>query len=62
MENKLPKIKSCRLQFTDSANFMASSLSNLVNDLAERIHKIKYKNEIAVDAETSFDSNYELNR
>ena len=31
------------LQFIDSTKFMASSLSNLVNNLSERIHKIKYK-------------------
>ena len=31
------------LQFTDSARFMASSLSNLVNNLSEGIHRIKYK-------------------
>ena len=37
MENKSPKIKSYRLKFTDSASFMASSLSNL----SERIEKIK---------------------
>ena len=29
------------LEFTDSARFMASSLSNLVNNLSEGIHKIK---------------------
>ena len=33
------------LQFIDSARFMASSLSNLVNNLSERIHKIKCKYE-----------------
>ena len=31
------------LQFIDSAKFMASSLSNLVNNLSEGIHRIKYK-------------------
>ena len=31
------------LQFIDSARFMASSLSNLVNNLFERIHKIESK-------------------
>ena len=31
------------LQFIDSAKFMASSLSNLVNDLSEGIHRIKCK-------------------
>ena len=34
---------SYRLQFIDSARFMASSLSNLVNNLAEGIHKVKCK-------------------
>ena len=32
-----------RLQFIDSTTFMASSLSNLVNTLAEGIHKIECK-------------------
>ena len=31
------------LQFIDSARFMASSLSNLVNNLSERIYRIKCK-------------------
>ena len=31
------------LQFTDSARFMVSSLSNLVNNLSEEIHRIKCK-------------------
>ena len=31
------------LQFIDSARFMTSSLSNLVNNLSERIHRIKCK-------------------
>ena len=31
------------MQFIDSARFMVSSLSNLFNDLAEGIHKIKCK-------------------
>ena len=31
------------LQFTDSARFMACSLSNYVNNLSERIHRIKCK-------------------
>ena len=41
MESKLPKIKSYRLKFTDSESFIASSLSNLANNLSERIDKIK---------------------
>ena len=32
---------SYRLQFIDSARFTANSLSNLINNLAEVIHKIK---------------------
>ena len=39
MEKKLQK--SYRLQFIDNARFMAGSLSNLVDNLAERIHKPK---------------------
>ena len=31
------------LQFIDNASFMASSLSNLVNNLADIIHEIKWK-------------------
>ena len=31
------------LQFIDSARFLASSLSNLVNNLSEVIHKVKCK-------------------
>ena len=31
------------LQFTDSARFMGSSLSNLINSLSEGIHTIKCK-------------------
>ena len=40
---KPAKQTSYRLQFIDSARFMASSLSNLVDNLIQRIHKIKYK-------------------
>ena len=36
------KTISYRLQFIDSARFMASSLSKIANNLAEGIHKIKY--------------------
>ena len=43
MERKNTKIISYRLQCIDSARFMANSLSNLVNNLAEGIHKIKCK-------------------
>ena len=34
---------SSRLQFIDRARFMASSLSNLVNNFSEGIHKFKCK-------------------
>ena len=34
---------SCILQFIHCARFMASSLSNLVNDLSEGMHRIKCK-------------------
>ena len=40
METKLQNI-SYILQFIDSARFMANSLSNLVNNLSEEIHRIK---------------------
>ena len=33
---------SYMLQFIDSARFMASSLLNLVNNLSEGIHRIKW--------------------
>ena len=41
MEKKLQKNISYILQFINSARFMASSLSNLVCNFSERIHKIK---------------------
>ena len=43
---EITKTISYRLQFIDSARFMTSSLSNLVSNFAEVIHKIKckYKN------------------
>ena len=34
---------SYKIKFIDSARFLASSLSNLVDSLADRIHKIKCK-------------------
>ena len=34
---------SYEVKFIDSARFMASSLSNLVDNLAKGVHKIKYK-------------------
>ena len=33
----------CKIKFIDSARFIASSLSNLVDNLAEQIHKTKCK-------------------
>ena len=42
LEKKLQKT-SYVLQFTDSARFLASSLSNLVNNLSEGIYRIKCK-------------------
>ena len=42
-EEEITKNISSILQFIDSARFMASSLSNLVNNLSERIHRIKCK-------------------
>ena len=43
MEKKLPKNISYLLQFIDSSRFMASSISNLANNISEGIHRIKYK-------------------
>ena len=43
MGKKITKTESYRLQLTDSARFLASSSSNPVNNLAEGVHKIKYK-------------------
>ena len=40
MENKLQKNISYILKFIDSARFMTSSLSNIVNTFSEEIHKI----------------------
>ena len=37
------KTISCRLKFIDIARVMASSLSNLVNNITEGIHTIKCK-------------------
>ena len=43
MEKKLQKNISYILQFIDSAKLMASSLSNLLNNLSEEIHRVKCK-------------------
>ena len=40
---KVTKAISYRLKFIDSARFMANSLSNLVNNLPEGIHRIECK-------------------
>ena len=40
---EIMKNTSCILQFFDNPRFMASSLSNLVNNRSEGIHKIKGK-------------------
>ena len=40
---QIAKNISYHLQFIDSARFMASSLSNLVNNLSEELHIIKCK-------------------
>ena len=42
MDEKFQKICYI-LQFIESARFMTSSLSNFVNNLSERIHRIKFK-------------------
>ena len=42
-EEGITKNICCILQFIDSTRFMASSLSNLVNNLSEGIHRIKCK-------------------
>ena len=34
---------SCKIKCIDSARFKSSSLSNLIDNLAERIHEVKYK-------------------
>ena len=34
---------SYKMKFLDSARFMATSLSSLVRNLAEGVHKIRYK-------------------
>ena len=43
MEKDITKTISYELLFIDCVRFMASSLSNLVDNLAEGIHKIKCK-------------------
>ena len=48
MGKKIIKTVSHRLQFIDSARFMATSLSSLFNNIAERIHE----NEGKLDKDT----------
>ena len=43
MGKQITKTISYRLQFIDSARFTANSLSNLVNNIAEGIHRITCK-------------------
>ena len=43
MEKKLQKNISYILQLTDTARFMASSLTSLVNNISEGIQRIKCK-------------------
>ena len=45
MEKKLQKNISYILQFIDSTRYMTNSLSGLVNNLSEGIHRIKCKYE-----------------
>ena len=42
---KVTKALYYELQFTDSARIMTCAFSNLVDKVAERIHKIECKNE-----------------
>ena len=42
---EITKAISYRLEFIDSTRFMASSLSSLVNNIADEIYKIKCKYE-----------------
>ena len=41
--NKSVVTISYEIKFIDNARFMASSLSNLIDNLTEEIHKIKYE-------------------
>ena len=42
-KEEITKNISYKLRLIDSIRFMASSLSNLVNNLSEGIHKVKFK-------------------
>ena len=48
-EEEITKTISYGLQFIDSARFMASSFSNLVNNLSEVIHKTKCKQKMITE-------------
>ena len=41
--NKTTEIISCKTKFIDNMRFMATSLSNLVDNFTRRIHKLKCK-------------------
>ena len=43
IRKEITKTKSCRLRFIDNTKFMASSLSNLANNLPQENLKIKCK-------------------
>ena len=43
MAMKMLQLPLYKIKFIDSARFMATSLSNTVDNLTERIHKIKSK-------------------
>ena len=49
MEKKITKVISYILQSIDSTKYMASSLSNLVNNLAEGIPKIKWNMDTKIE-------------
>ena len=40
---KLVKVLSYRLQYINDPRFVERSLSNIVNNLPERIHQVKYQ-------------------
>ena len=42
-DNETVETISCKIKFTDSARFIASSLPNLIDNLKEGIHNIKCK-------------------
>ena len=60
MKKKVTKNISDILQFVVNARFMASSLSFLVNNLSEVIHKIKWKYGYAIKKEDFAELNISL--